>query len=68
MTLSKQIEIAAKVLADSYGRDWSDMGEYEREAYRDEARRRLDDELPRNMDEPADCIMRSAETPFAANH
>lgn len=39
MSYSKRIEAAAKDLAALYGRDWSDMCEYEREAYRDEARR-----------------------------
>ena len=38
------------------------------ESYRDEARRRVDGEAPRNMDEPSDCIWRGAETPFASNH
>ena len=41
MTYTQQIEAAAKNLADMNGRDWSDMGEYEREAYRDEARKAL---------------------------
>lgn len=42
MSYSKRIEAAAIDLAASYGRAWSDMGEYERQAYRDEARRNLE--------------------------
>lgn len=38
MTYAQQIEATAKRLADQNGRDWSDMGEYERESYRDTAR------------------------------
>lgn len=45
MTNAQQIEAAAKHLADMNGRDWSDMGEYERESYRDEARKPLSKEL-----------------------
>jgi len=41
MTLSQEIEAMAHDIAESLGRDWSDCGEYERESYRDEARREM---------------------------
>ena len=68
MTLTQQIDAEAVRIADELGRDWADCGTYERESYRDEARRRIDGETPRNMDELPDCVWRGAETPFAANH
>jgi hypothetical protein len=41
MTLSQEITALARDLAESNGRDWSDCGVYERESYRDEARRQM---------------------------
>lgn len=45
MTYAQQIEVRAQHLAEMNGRDWSDMGVYERESYRDEARKPLSKEL-----------------------
>jgi 23S rRNA G2069 N7-methylase RlmK/C1962 C5-methylase RlmI len=39
MTYQELIEHDAKLLASDNGRDWADMGEYERQSYRDEAER-----------------------------
>ena len=41
MTLSQEITALARDLAEANGRDWSDCGVYERESYRDEARRQI---------------------------
>lgn len=41
MTLSQEITALARDLAEANGRDWSDCGGYERESYRDEARRQM---------------------------
>lgn len=41
MTLSEEITALARDIAESLGRDWSDCGTYERESYRDEARRQM---------------------------
>lgn len=38
----KKLEDSAKWIADLNGRPWSDMGEYERETYRDEARLQIE--------------------------
>lgn len=43
MTYQELIETEAKYLAIENGRDWSDMGEYERQSYRDEADRCYDE-------------------------
>jgi hypothetical protein len=45
MTYAQQIESRAQNLAEMNGRDWSDMGVYERDSYRDEARKPLSKEL-----------------------
>lgn len=45
MTYAQQIETRAQHLAEMNGRDWSDMGVYERESYRDEAAKPLSKEL-----------------------
>ena len=60
--MMKELESAAKELAWLYGRDWSDMGAYERQDYIDEAQRSAEcDEMPGD-------IMAGAFTPFARNH
>lgn len=41
MTLTQEIDALAPKIADETGRDWIDCGTYERESFRDEARRRL---------------------------
>lgn len=41
MTLTQEIEAMARDVAESLGREWSDCGEYERESFRDEARRQM---------------------------
>ncbi len=41
MTLSQEITALAQDIAADLGRDWSDCGEYERESFRDEARRQM---------------------------
>ncbi len=41
MTLSQEIDAMARDIADDLGREWSDCGEYERESFRDEARRQM---------------------------
>lgn len=41
MTLSQEITALARDLAEAIGRDWSDCGTYERESFRDEARRQM---------------------------
>lgn len=41
MTLSKEITDLARDIAASLGRDWADCGVYERESFRDEARRQM---------------------------
>ena len=43
MTYQELIETEARYLAIENGRDWSDMGEYERQSYRDEADRCYDE-------------------------
>lgn len=40
-SLQISVDVAALELAEQNGRAWKDCGEYEREAYRDEVRRRL---------------------------
>jgi hypothetical protein len=41
MNLTQEIEALARDIAADFGRDWLDCGEYERESFRDEARRDL---------------------------
>ena len=41
MTLSQEITALAQDIAADLGRDWSDCGVYEREGFRDEARRQM---------------------------
>jgi hypothetical protein len=41
MTYAQMLAAEALLVADELGRDWTDCGEYERESFRDEARRRL---------------------------
>ena len=41
MTITQTIDAGARKIADDLGRDWIDCGTYERESFRDEARRRL---------------------------
>ena len=41
MTLSQEIDAMARDIAADLGRDWNDCGGYERESFRDEARREM---------------------------
>lgn len=41
MTLSQEITAMAMDIAADLGRDWSDCGVYERESFKDEARRQM---------------------------
>lgn len=39
--IASEVESCAQAVADDCGRDWNDCGAYERESFRDEARRIL---------------------------
>ena len=41
MTLAQEIEALARDIAADLGRDWLDCGTYERESFKDEARRQM---------------------------
>jgi len=51
MTLSQEITALARDIAESIGRDWNDCGEYERESFRDEARRQMSGWIATPQDE-----------------
>ena len=41
MTLWQEVDAMAQDIAAALGRDWNDCGEYERERFREEARRQM---------------------------